>query len=53
MAVEAFSRHRNLVLAGAITDGCLVTPVVTPSARYVALSAFERPVGHTAVQLRH
>jgi nucleoside 2-deoxyribosyltransferase len=51
MAIEAFALHDNLMLAGAITDGCLVTAAVTPAERYTALWAFERCVERAALEL--
>jgi nucleoside 2-deoxyribosyltransferase len=51
MAIEPFALHDNLMLAGAITGGCLVTAAVTPAERYTALSAFERCVEWAAAEL--
>lgn len=51
MAIEPFALHDNLMLAGAITDGCLVTTAETPAERYTALSAFERCIERAAIKL--
>jgi nucleoside 2-deoxyribosyltransferase len=51
MAIEPFALHDNLMLAGAITDGCLVTAAGAPAKRYTALCAFERCVERAAAKL--
>jgi nucleoside 2-deoxyribosyltransferase len=51
MAIEPFTLHDNLMLAGAITDGCLATATVALAERYRALWAFERCVERAATQL--
>jgi len=49
MAIEPFGLHDNLMLAGAITDGYLITADVAPAERYTSLHAFERCVERVAV----
>jgi nucleoside 2-deoxyribosyltransferase len=51
MAIEPFALHDNLMLAGAVTHGCLVTAAVAPADRYTALWAFERCVEQAATKL--
>ena len=51
MVIEPFGLCDNLMLAGAIADGCLVTAAGAPSDRYTALWAFERCVERAAEQL--
>ena len=51
MVIEPFVLCDNLMLAGAIADGCLVTAARAPSDRYTALWAFERCVERAADQL--
>jgi nucleoside 2-deoxyribosyltransferase len=51
MAIEPFALHDNLMLAGAITDGCLVAAAEAPAERYTALWAFERCAERAATQL--
>jgi nucleoside 2-deoxyribosyltransferase len=51
MAIEPFTLCDNLMLAGAVTDGCLATATVAPTERYTALDAFERCVEWAATQL--
>jgi nucleoside 2-deoxyribosyltransferase len=53
MAIESFGLHDNLMLAGAITDGCVAIATVAPAQRYTALEAFERCVERAAIQLGH
>jgi len=52
MAIERFALNDNLMLAGAVTDGCLITAAIGPGERYTALGAFERCVERAADQLQ-
>jgi hypothetical protein len=47
MAIEPFSLHDNLMLAGPITNGYLVTATGAPAERYAAPWAFN--VGRRAL----
>ena len=51
MAIEPFALHDNLMLAGAVADGCLITAAEAPAERYAALRAFERCVERAATCL--
>ena len=51
MAIEPFALCDNLMLAGAVTDGCRATATVAPAERYTALWVFERCVERAATQL--
>ena len=43
MAIEPFTLHDNLMLAGGVgSGGCLVTATVPPAERYTSLAVFER-----------
>jgi nucleoside 2-deoxyribosyltransferase len=51
MAIEPFALCDNLMLAGAVTDGCQATATVTHAERYTALGAFERCAKRAATHL--
>jgi nucleoside 2-deoxyribosyltransferase len=53
MAIEPFALCDNLMLADAVTDGCVATANVARAERYTALGAFERCVERAATRLRH
>lgn len=54
MAVEPFTLHDNLMLAGGVvaSGGCLVTGTVPSAELYTSLAVFERCVERAAVLLR-
>ena len=51
MAIEPFALHDNLMVAGAISDGRLITAAGTPAERYTALDIFESCVERAVVEL--
>ena len=51
MAIEPFALHENVMLAGALTDGCPVTAAVPRARRYTTLWAFECCVEWAATKL--
>ena len=54
MAIEPFTLHDNLMLAGGIVSsgGCMITEAVPHAERYTSLVAFERCVAYAATELR-
>jgi nucleoside 2-deoxyribosyltransferase len=53
MAIEPFTLHDNLMLAGGVvaSGGCLLVEAESHTERYTSLAAFERCVIHAAVEL--
>jgi hypothetical protein len=53
MAIEPFTLHDNLMLAGGIVSsgGCMIEEAVPHAERYTSLVAFERCVARAAAEL--
>lgn len=54
MAIEHFTLHDNLMLAGGViaSGGCIVAEAAPHAERYTSLAAFEHCVAHAAAELR-